>query len=244
MQAYWWTDQWDAYLNHALKIATDNNDEEGQAWLLRTLGANHGIARRDEKALQTLRDALPLFHDPEHRSVILSNLSLACTNLGLAEEALRHAQQAFDLHTAHGAPERTGLVLSSLADALRVAGHYEEAEMRYRDALDLWRRRGNSKSIAITMSNLGDTLRALDRREESMAMLKEALQLSRQLEHPVLTADFLAVGARTHAHFGDQQAAETQIREAIELAHKHDLTSILQEARNILTIIAHPAGRS
>ncbi|MGW2255786.1 AfsR/SARP family transcriptional regulator [Kitasatospora sp. NPDC001660] len=245
MRTYWWTGQWEEHLNHALRIAEAHNDSFGRMWVLRTLGVCHGMARRLDKSIQALQKALALAEseEPQSSATLRSNLSLAYSLDGQADEALAHARAALAHHRRTSDPQQAAFFVSALADALRAAGHHTDAEAHYREALDLWSERGDANSTAITLSNLGDTLRALGRRDEALTALQESVDIFERIGNVGLVADSLVIMARTHVHFADWALARARVLQAIDLADRHHLGPWLSEAHEILGTIekAHVA---
>ncbi|WBP91396.1 AfsR/SARP family transcriptional regulator [Kitasatospora cathayae] len=244
MRMSWWAGQGEDLLDQALSIADQHHDRLGRGWLLRYLGITHGMARRLDKCVQALQDALELFDDPESKASIHCNLSVAHTAAGQADQALVHARAAFDLHRQAGsAPRLTALVVSSMADALRTASRHTEAEDHYRAALALWRERGDANSTAVTLSNLGDVMRGLGRHQDAFTALHEAQEIFERIGNVSAMADNLITMARTHADFSEWPQARTRVLQAIDLAHRHHLSPWLSEAHEVLTTIesAHAA---
>ncbi|WP_195911277.1 AfsR/SARP family transcriptional regulator [Streptomyces kaniharaensis] len=244
MRTSWWAGQGEDFLDQALRIADQHHDRLGRGWLLRYLGITHGMARRLDKCVQALQDALALFDDPESKASIHCNLSVAHTAAGQADQALVHARAAFDLHRQAGsAPRLTALVVSSMADALRTAGRHTEAEDHYEAALALWRERGDANSTAITLSNLGDVMRGLGRHQDAFAALYEAQDIFERIGNISAMADNLITMARTHADFSEWPQARIRVLQAIDLAERHHLGPWLSEAHEVLTTIesAHAA---
>ncbi|WBP91382.1 AfsR/SARP family transcriptional regulator [Kitasatospora cathayae] len=238
MRTSWWTGHWESYLHQALDITEQHDDRLGRAWLLRSLGACHGMCRRPDRAIEAFEEALTLFDDPESQSATLAYLSLAHSAAGHGDQALAHARTALDLHRRTGGNRhRTAILLSTMADALRVSGHLKEADLRYREALGLWRAHGDANGTAIVLTNHGDVLRGLGRRDEAFMALDEALAIFRRIGNAALTAECLVMMARTHARFDEWTRARARIHEAIDVADRNHLESWLSEAREVLATI-------
>ncbi|MGA5823118.1 AfsR/SARP family transcriptional regulator [Kitasatospora sp. NPDC094028] len=235
MRTCWWTGQWEDYLQQGLRVAERGRDRIGRAWVLRTLGACHRMARRYDRAIEVLEEALALFEDPASKAATRASLSIAYGFACRADQALAHAQAALDLHRRTGGSERhTAILLNSLAHALHVAGRLDEAEAQYREALVLWREYGNANSSAVTLAKLGDVLSRLGRPEEAFAALQEAVDVFQGLGNAALAADSLIIMARTHARFAEWPQARIRALQAAVLADRHGLDSWLSEARGIL----------
>ncbi|MFD8784998.1 BTAD domain-containing putative transcriptional regulator [Kitasatospora sp. NPDC059599] len=231
---YWWTGEADACLRLALQIAERHDDLEGQAWLLRRIGAGHGMAYRTEQAVEALHTALALFEKIDDGSVpvsLLSDLSNGHNQLGRTAQALSYARQALERQRASGTRDDEGLVLSTMALSLLAARDFPAAETHLRGALELWRAHGNLPNTAITLANLGDALRALDRREEAFTALGEALAIQQRLGHFGYIADCLVITGRAHLHFAQWDDARNCFDRALQIARQHRLTAWIDQAR-------------
>ncbi|WBP90640.1 AfsR/SARP family transcriptional regulator [Kitasatospora cathayae] len=250
MRTSWWTGHWESYLQQALDIAhgrAERHDEQhaaqhddrlGRAWLLRSLGACHGMSRRPDRAIEAFEEALTLFDDPESQAATLAYLSVAHGAAGHGDQALTHARAALDLHLSSGGNRhRTAIFMSTMADALRVSGHLDEAELHYREAIVLWRDHGDANGTAVVLTNHGDVLRELGRRDDAFAALDEALATFRRIGNAALTAECLVTMARTHARFDEWTQGRARIHEAIDVADRHHLGSWLHEAREVHDMI-------
>ncbi|MQS15956.1 tetratricopeptide repeat protein [Streptomyces kaniharaensis] len=75
MRTCWWTGQWEDSLHQGLRSTEQRGDRLGRAWLL--LGAGHRMARRYDRAIEALEEALALFDDPASQAATQANLSIA-----------------------------------------------------------------------------------------------------------------------------------------------------------------------
>ncbi|MFJ9691830.1 BTAD domain-containing putative transcriptional regulator [Kitasatospora sp. NPDC101183] len=229
---FWWTGEWDTCLNLALKSAEERGDLLGQAWTLRRLGTSHGMAFRNDEAIETLRAALAVFdvHDGDGghkddlcRATLLGNLAMALSQRGDYGQALVHAEEAWELHRRTGAQEGSLGVRAALAQAYLQSGDFAAAYAHFRSALDLCRALGNLTHTAVVLANLGDCLRGLDRQEEAFAALDESLEIRRRLGDMSGVADTLVITGRTHAHFGRALRARACFEQAAGLGREHNM---------------------
>ncbi|MFI6155488.1 AfsR/SARP family transcriptional regulator [Kitasatospora sp. NPDC051170] len=230
---FWWTGEWDACLNLALESARKHRDLLGQAWTLRRLGTSHGMAYRNDEAIEALEAALAVFeeHDDDPcRATLLAYLSMALGQQGRYEQALTYAQSAWKLHQESGEEQEDGLsVRSALAQAHLHHEDFEAAHTHFRAVLEVCRARGNMTHIAITLGNLGDCLRGLGRQEDAFAALDESLALRRRLGDVSGIADSLIITGRAHAHFGRPARARACFEQAAEISREHDIPALLQQ---------------
>ncbi|MFF2076422.1 BTAD domain-containing putative transcriptional regulator [Kitasatospora sp. NPDC058162] len=230
---FWWTGEWDACLTVALKAAQEREDLLGQAWTLRRIGASHGMAYRNDEAIEALEAALAVFDDHDDdlcMATILGNLSTALSQQGRHGPALAYAQQAWKLHREAGGDEGTPGVLAALAQAYLRSGDFEAAHTHFREVLGLCRARGNLTHAAVALANLGDCLRGLGRRGDAFAALDESLAIRRRLGDMSGIADTLIISGRTHAHFGDLPQARACFEQAAGLSRDHNIPAYVQQS--------------
>ncbi|MBD0688810.1 AfsR/SARP family transcriptional regulator [Streptomyces sp. CBMA123] len=229
---FWWTGEWDACLTLALKSAQEHGDLLGQAWTLRRLGASHGMAYRNDEAIEALEAALALFEnhgDDVCKAVILGNLSMAYNQQGRYGAALAYAEVAWGLQQQGGGEEGGIGVLAALAQAYLQIEDFDAALTHFRALLERCRSRGNLTYTAVALANLGDCLRGLDRQEEAFAALDESLTIRRRLGDMSGIADTLVISGRAHAHFGRQSEARACYEQAAEIGHAHGIPALLRQ---------------
>ena len=230
-RTYWWTGEWDECLYQALHIAEQHGDELGQAWILRRLGACHGMAERSELATEALRASLKIFEkagDTSSQAAVLGNLSMAHEQ---PDQALAYAREAFRLHRKSGDKQGEVAYHECLAHALYATGDLPAAESHFRQALAFHRRAGNLHTVGVNLTSLGETLQRLDRREDALAALEESLDVRERLGDAVGIVDCLVVTGRTHLHFGERDAARMSFDRALDLAREHRMDAYIDQAR-------------
>ncbi|MFD5466272.1 BTAD domain-containing putative transcriptional regulator [Kitasatospora sp. NPDC127059] len=230
---FWWTGEWDACLTVALKTAQERDDLLGQAWTLRRIGASHGMAYRNDEAIEALEAALAVFDDHDDdlcKATVLGNLSTALSQRGRYGQALAYAQQAWKLHREAGGDEGAPGVLAALAQAYLRSGNFEAAHTHFRSVLVLCRARGNLTHVAVALANLGDCLRGLGRQGDAFAALDESLAIRRRLGDMSGVADTLIISGRTHAHFGELPQARACFEQAAGLSRDHNIPAYVRQS--------------
>ncbi|MFD4656351.1 BTAD domain-containing putative transcriptional regulator [Kitasatospora sp. NPDC058444] len=237
---FWWTGEWDACLHLALESAREHGDLLGQAWTLRRLGTSHGMAFRNDEAIEALEAALDLFEvldDNPCKASLLAYLSMAVGQQGRYGQALAYAQAAWKLHQETGEEEGWLGVRSALAGAHLLSEDFEAAHTHFRAVLEGCRALGNLTHVAITLANVGDCLRGLGRQEDAFAALDESLTLRRRLGAMSGIADCLIITGRAHAHFGRLPQARTCFEQAAEISRDHHIPALLQQSLDGLDLL-------
>ncbi|MGW7449081.1 BTAD domain-containing putative transcriptional regulator [Kitasatospora sp. NPDC054795] len=237
---FWWTGEWDACLHLALQSAREHGDLLGQAWTLRRLGRSHGMAFRNDEAVEALEAALALFEELDDdlcRASLLAYLSMAVGQQGRYGQALAYAQAAWKLHQETGEEAGRLGVHSALGGAFLLSEDFEAAHTHFRAALEVCRDRGNLTHVAVMLANLGDSLRGLGRQEDAFAALDESLALRHRLGAMSGIADCLIITGRAHAHFGRLPQARTCFEQAAGISRDHDIPALLQQSLDGLELL-------
>ncbi|MFE7601049.1 BTAD domain-containing putative transcriptional regulator [Streptomyces sp. NPDC057494] len=223
---HWWTGEWDACLEQAMRIARAHDDRLGQAWLHRRTAVAHGMAYRNEACLEHLRIALDLFTergDLAAQASILGNMAAVYLQSEDSAQALVHAERSRDLYHEVGNTRGEALLLSRIADVRKLRGEPGLAAADYRRVIELVRGSGHGVFLATVLTNYGDVLRILGERDAAFASLAEALSIRLRMNDQGGTADCLVFTARAHHHFGEWEAARATWESCLELARRHNL---------------------
>ncbi|MFD8211277.1 BTAD domain-containing putative transcriptional regulator [Streptomyces sp. NPDC059695] len=243
---HWWTGEWDACLEQAMRIARAHDDRIGQAWLHRRTAVAHGMAFRNEDCLKHLRIALDLFTERGDRvaqASILGNMSAVYLQIEDPARALVHAERSRDLYHEVGNARGEALLLSRIADVRKMHGEPGLAAADYRRVIELVRGSGHGVFLATALTNYGDVLRILGERDEAFESLAEALSIRLRMNDQGGTADCLVFTARAHHHFGEWEAARETWESCLELARRHKLAKRIDECLQGLEDLAAQALR-
>ncbi|MER5277881.1 BTAD domain-containing putative transcriptional regulator [Streptomyces sp. NPDC002809] len=244
-ETYWWTGEWDALLDEAMTIALRADDTFGQAWLHRRIGVAHGMAYRNEAALESLLEALALYEamgDVAALASITGNISMCYTQMNRPPEALRYARRSQELFGRAGNTASTVIALTRMTDALALGGEFEEAERQFRRLLALLEsEHRHPTQIATAQTNFGRTLTALGRREEAFEKLYEALAIRRRLDDQGGAVDCLEAVAEAHFAFGDRQQARAHWEQSLLISRTLGLAHGVEQARRGLAMLAEKA---
>ncbi|MGW2176827.1 AfsR/SARP family transcriptional regulator [Streptomyces sp. NPDC001732] len=237
----WWTGEWDACLRQAMDIAVAHGDTLGQAWLHRRTAVAHGMAYRNEQCLEHLHKALGFFTDAGDvlaQASILGNMSGLYVQAGDAARALVHAERSHELYRSARSARSEALALSRIADAQELLGEHALAAMYYQKVIEALREQRHNVFLATSLTKLGDIQRQLGDREAALEAQTEALAIRQRMNDLGGTADCMAFMARTHQHFGEQDAARARWEQCLELASCHGMTQHIEASRAGLTTLS------
>ncbi|MQS16102.1 tetratricopeptide repeat protein [Streptomyces kaniharaensis] len=227
---WFWTGETDDLRAMALRSAREQGDLVGQARVLERIGIVHGMAYRNEQAIDALQAALDAAEQARREDLaiaVLQNLAVAHNHKRDGAASLAYARQAL---TRDDSEESSGFMLNTMAVSHLLLEDFAAAEAGLRQALEIWRCHGNVNNTAITLANLGDALRGLGRRDEALAALDEARRHHQRLGNNEGVADCLVVAGRTHLHFGGWDDARTCFQQAMDIAREHDLQALTARA--------------
>lgn len=226
-----WTGETDDLRAMALRTAREHGDLLGQAWMLARIGIIHGMAHRNQEAIEALRASLEAAERIQRTDIVidvLRNLAVAhnqardgAAGLAYLRKALKYAPAIAD----------EGFIVVTMAVSHLLMEDFAAAEPQFRHALRIWRDHGNLHNTAVTLANLGDALRGLERREEALAALDEAREIHERTRNHEALAACLVITGRTHLHFGAWNDARTCFQRAADIAREHDLRALTAQAR-------------
>ncbi|MFD5516318.1 BTAD domain-containing putative transcriptional regulator [Streptomyces sp. NPDC127066] len=244
-ETYWWTGEWDALLDTAMAIALRAGDTLGQAWLQRRIGVAHGMAYRNEAAVESLLAALTLYEaigDVTAQASITGNISMCYAQMDRPREALQYARRSQELSGRAGNEVSTVVALTRMTEALVLGGQLEEAESKFRKLLALLEsEHRHPTQVATALTNFGRTLTALGRREEALETLCEALAIRRGLDDEGGTVDCLEAVAEAYFAFGDRQQARVHWEQSLLISRTLGLAHGIEQAQQGLAMLTEHA---
>ena len=162
---------------------------------------------------------------PEVRAAMLDNIGLAYRNLGLADQALPIARNAFDLNVqTHGAQsEESASSLFLLASLYRDQGKYAQAEPLFRQLTSIRGKIPGPKNanLAQSLAALGEVLYLQNKDAEAEPVLRESIK-AYAAAGPNFGAearDYLALLLERKGRFPEAAAL---LREAVTIAVRAD----------------------
>jgi len=164
--------------------------------------------------------------DPVGLARGLSNMAVALTRSGQAEEAIPAFKEADSLMSASYGPDNPTLAYprQGLGDAYARLGRDADAERAYRNVLSLRRRllKKDDPNVAFTEDKLGTFLLDRGRVDEAAPLIEEAWKTRQRVlspDHPDLVASMIEVALLRRAQ-GRPAEARTLLEKAASIAEK------------------------
>ncbi|MGM1062170.1 ATP-binding protein [Saccharothrix sp. Mg75] len=207
------------------------------AWNLHTFHLRRGHRRDAVTTWQAALDAADHLPDPTTRSRTHRQLGLACSLLGLHEQATTHLEQALALALRHHDPTEQALTRQVLAVAWERRGDDRQALEHTHHALDLYRALDQPVREANALNSVGWYAARLGRFDAAREHCQAALTLHRHHHNPTGEAATLdSLGYIAH-HTGDHHQALDHYHHALTL--NRDLGNTYEVANN-LDRVGHP----
>jgi len=118
---------------------------------------------------------------PNARARILLRVGSLLSMLGRMDEALKHYDQALDIHRHDGNRRREGLVVEHQGILHQAQGQMERSLGCFTRALDIHREVGNRQLEAVTLGNLGTLHKQQGRLDEALEHYIRALDMHREV---------------------------------------------------------------
>ena len=197
--------------------------------------------RADGTAAEVARHAR-LAHDPATAVRASIQAGDEAMSVGGPEEAATHFETALDLASDPRleADVDTVALAVKASDALLAGGHPDRAGQLVRARLAAPGDLGPGQRAALLLA-LASSVMTLDNAGDPLSLTEEALDLVPDEPSPD-RARLLAVHARAHLYHGHDDAAAQQAMEALGLAQKLDLPSLVADVTTTLAGIEDRAG--
>lgn len=207
----------------ALQLLGEVGDRATIAKTLHNLGIMHNARGEHDVAVDCYERSLAIFREMGMRieqAKCLSNMGNIHLQQGGASEAERCYLQAQAIY--HDLEDRRSEAenLSNLGEVDSKRGRWLRARERHRQALAVHRDLGNPAGIAYACYELAMTHLALGRIDEARPLVKEALERDREIDNPRGLAYDLAASALLQHDAGDDEAALSEYRLALDEARR------------------------
>jgi len=204
-----------------LNTATEYGDQVAQSQALQGLATSLSYQGDHRAALEHAIWAESLARAAEaHRELIkaLWTQGLARYRLGEPRAALSLAQQVVTIAKDLDYPNELGRGLNLLAAAYYALGQYKEAENYWENALKIFQELGNRQQGMDLLNNLGAIADAQGDHETAFQRYHDALEIARETGYRDGEILFLTNRGGQQVELGSYGAAETDLRQAIQLA--------------------------
>ena len=208
------------YLNRALTLAIQVDNEVGRANILQAMGIAYKQLDKPNDALKYYRDSLEIKRRLGQKAGIASSLSeigQIQTRLGQVDEAAKTFAEALQIRREIGDKRGIGTVLINLASLYEDRSRLDDALKALREALQIQREVGNENLQALCLNHIGSVYLAKGQFEDALTYFERALSMREKQNVPGELADTLHNLAETSVKMGQYDNSLKQYLRALEL---------------------------
>ena len=214
------------YLNRALSLTVQFDNDEEKAEVLQSIGAAYRDLNKPDDALRNLQQSLDIRRRLGAKGGIASSLtSIARVQselMGQSDGALKSYQEALQLHRAIGDKRGIGDTLLAMGVLFERRGEYEEALKDYKASLEIQRELGNIKAESQCLNNIGSRYYNSGDYEDALTYFQQALGFREKLQVDSDISETLHNLAETSTRIGQFDQALAYYMRSLDLARKTD----------------------
>ncbi len=211
------------YLNRALSLAVQLDNNEQKATILSGIGVAYDMLNKPEDALRNYEQALDIrrrLGDQRGIGLALDSMAQVQDLLGKSDEALKSYQEALEIRRQIGDKRGIGDTLINLGTFYESRGEYDRAMDLTKESLQIQREIGDPTYEALCLNNIGWIYLDKGAYDDALTYLEQALLLRQKLNVPADIANTLHSLAETYMGLGRyEQALENYLR-SLELWRK------------------------
>jgi serine/threonine protein kinase/tetratricopeptide (TPR) repeat protein len=208
------------YLNRALTLAIQLENEEGKATVLQAIGVAYRLLKKQDVALRNYQESLAIkrrLGDKRGMAASLNEIAQIQERLGKPDLALKSYEEALKLRREIGDRKGAGDILIDLGGFYYDRGQADEALKLFKESLPLQREVGNERNQALCLNNIGTIYFFEGRYEDAVTYFQQALQLREKINTPEEIAETLHNLAETNVSMGQFDQALSHYLRALEL---------------------------
>ena len=208
------------YLNRALTLSIQLENDEEKALILHTVGAAYRMLGKPDDALRNYQESLVITRRLAEKVNIgrtLEEMAHVLVGQGKSDEALKNYQEALKLRREIGDQKGIGDSLIDLANLYHDRGQDDQAMPMYNESLQIQRDQGDERSQAVCLGNIGSVYFARNDYQQALTYYQQSLQLREKLKVPGDIAETLHNLAETSVKLGRFDEALTQYLRALDL---------------------------
>ena len=208
------------YLNRALTIAIQLENDEEKALVLHFVGVAYRKLNKPDEALRNFQESLAITRRLGEKAAIaqtLNEMGQLLYGVGKSDDALKNYQEASKLRHDIGDKKGTGDTLIDLGNLYYERGDFDQALQRYQESLQIQRDLGDEFSQAICLNNIGGVYFTRGDYQEALTFLQQALQLREKLGVPTEIAQTVQNLGDTTLKLGQFDQALVQYMRALKL---------------------------
>jgi CHAT domain-containing protein/Flp pilus assembly protein TadD len=165
-----------------------------------------------EQAIETLQQALPIFHQVGDRSgeaTTLNIIGLVYNAIGQPQKALEYFNQALTIHQEVADRPSEAATVNNIGLVYNAIGQQQKALEYFNQALPIFQQVGDRSGKAATLNNIGEVYHAIGQPQQALDYYKQALSISREVEDRLGVATTLNnIGGVYHTMGQPQQALD------------------------------------
>jgi tetratricopeptide (TPR) repeat protein len=211
------------YLNRALSVAIQLDNDEGRASALNAIGIAYKRLDKPADAQRYYAEALEIrkrIGDKRGTAATFAELGQIQRALGKLTDALDSHRNAIELRREINDKRGVAISLNDVGVVYQSMGRYDEALANYKDALQLQTELGNADYQALGLENIGNIYFLWARYDDAASYLDRALQLRQKLNIGAATAMTLRFNADLGARTGQHDQALSQYLKALDLSRE------------------------
>ncbi len=234
------------YLNRAVALAIQLNNDERKAAALSYLGEAYFHLNQLADALRNCQESLDIRRAQGDQGGVadaLNRIALVQQALEQPAQALKSYQEALRVRRQIGDKHGTANTLGNLGNFYDVQGQYDQAIDFTKQALQLERDLGDSVNVGQSLNNIGWVYLEKGDYENATTYLQQALDLREKLKDPGAIAETLDNLGNASAKMGQYDAAVNYFLRDLDLWRKADDPTGLANAQYDMGIVFLSQGR-
>ncbi|PYV22350.1 MAG: hypothetical protein DMG27_18430 [Acidobacteria bacterium] len=208
------------YLNRALSLAIELDNQEEKAAILQAIGVAYGVMNKPEDALRNYRQSLEIKRRIGKKRGMAESLHAIAQledGLGRSQVALKDYTEALQLEREIGDSKGTGDTLIDFGNSYNDHGQYDRALSLLQEALQIERDAGNESQVGLCLNSIGNTYFSKGDFVDARTYFEQALTIREKLKVPGDTADALHNLAETASNVGEYDQALKYYLRALDL---------------------------
>jgi tetratricopeptide (TPR) repeat protein len=194
------------YLNRALALAIQFENQEQRALILEALGVAYQMLQKPDDALNYYQQALEIWRQLKNQLGIADSLKgIAQVELskGRAAQALKDVLESIQIRREIGDKKGLGDTLIDLAYLYNSRGQYDDVLKAGKEALQIEHEAGDRTNEAVALNNIGTAYFGKSQYEDARTYFERALQLRQELKVPQEIAQSLHNLGETSLNLGE-----------------------------------------
>jgi len=208
------------YLNRALSLAIELDNQEEKAAILQAIGVAYGVMGKPEDALRNYQQSLEIKRRIGQKRGMAQSLHAIAQledGLGRLPLALKDYKEALEIERELGDSKGVGDTLIDFSNSYNDHGQYDRALNLLHEALQIERDVGNENQLGFCLNSIGNTYFSKGDFDDARTYFEQALALREKLKVPGDIADTLHNLAETASNVGEYDQALKYYLRALDL---------------------------